>query len=238
MGRLEKANLTLDSYELEIEDLKALTGVEHTPNLLEIGSGGGMFLLSAVALGFADAGIGLDPGNESDGTSADDIKRSQQVVLDLDLVGKVRFEQSTLRELLDGASAERYSMIVFRNSLHHIFERDADRSIDQSVAEQCVQDLISLQRFLTDDGVLYILEATRAPFLVAKLSDVYRRSKGLGPIGWADKRTKPEWIDLLRAAGFRNTVSANRPYNKWIGNPIVRNAGKRMSAQFAVAARR
>ncbi len=234
----KKANLSLASYEREIEALKTLTGLEHTPNLLEIGSGSGLFLVSAITLGFADTGIGFDPGNADDGTSLEDIRQTQGAVSDLGLTDSVRFEQKTFSEILASEPTERYSMIIFRNSLHHIYERQADRAADKAITDRCVQDLTSLQRFLADDGVLCVLEATRPSPAIAKIVNAYRGSKGAGPIQWDDKRTKPEWIDLLRASGFKNTVSANRPYNKWIGNPIVRTIGTRFSPQFLVAARR
>lgn len=234
----KKANLSLSSYEREIEALKALAKLQHTPNLLEIGSGSGLFLVSAVTIGFADTGIGFDPGNPDDGTSLEDIQHTQGVVTDLGLADTVRFEQKTFSEILAGEPTERYSMIIFRNSLHHIYERQTDRAADKAITDRCVQELTSLQRFLADDGVLCVLEATRPSPVIAKIVNAYRGSKGSGPIQWDDKRTKPEWIDLLRAAGFKNTVSANRPYNKWIGNPIVRTVGTRLSPQFLVAARR
>jgi SAM-dependent methyltransferase len=234
----KKANLSLASYEREIEALKILTGLEHTPNLLEIGSGNGLFLVSAATLGFADTGIGFDPGNADDGTSLEDIRQTQGAVSDLGLANSVRFEQRTFSEMLASEPSERYSMIIFRNSLHHIYERRADGATDKAIADRCVQDLTSLHRFLADDGVLCVLEATRPSPAIARIVNVYRGSKGAGPIQWDDKRTKSEWIELLQASGFRNTVSANRPYNKWIGNPIVRTAGTRFSPQFLVAARR
>jgi hypothetical protein len=234
----KKANLSLTSYEREIDGIKALAKLQHTPNLLEIGSGSGLFMVSAVTLGFADHGLGFDPGNADDGTSLQDIQNTQAAVTDLGLADTVRFEQKTFSEVLAGEPTERYSMIIFRNSLHHIYERQTDHAADKATTDRCIQDLTSLQRFLTDDGVLCVLEATRPPSILGKIFNRYRTSKGSGPIQWDDKRTKAEWINLFQAAGFKNTVSANRPFNKWIGNPIVRTIGTRVSPQFLVAARR
>ncbi len=55
------AHLTLETYQAEITQWSRLTGIDRVSSVLEIGCGSGLFLLSCLALGFAQRAVGIDP---------------------------------------------------------------------------------------------------------------------------------------------------------------------------------
>lgn len=118
----KKAFITFDAYLQEIALWKKLTGIHQVRRILEIGSGSGWFLTVAVALGFAEEGVGVDPAFSEEGTHIDEVRTTESVISRLDLSDRVHFRICTLADFLPKAlfEGERYDLLVFRNTLHHI----------------------------------------------------------------------------------------------------------------------
>ncbi len=121
-AQAKKAFISVSTYVREIEEWRKLTGVHQVRRMLEIGSGSGWFLTVAVALGFAEEGVGVDPAFSEEGTHIDEVRTTESVISRLDLSDRVHFRICTLADFLPKAlfEGERYDLLVFRNTLHHI----------------------------------------------------------------------------------------------------------------------
>ena len=232
-----KSNISLRTFAWEIAAIRTATGVEHFGSVLEVGCGSGIFLITCVALGLAERGVGIDPTITEHGTAQSEMAEGEALVKRLGL--NVRLENRSLEALLDedGDGQDTYDLVVFRGSLHHIYERDSISTVDQGVIERCVKDLAAVRRrFLRDGGHLWILELTRPGAFYSGLYNLYKRGKGQGPFDWGAKRTGDEWTEILVAAGMQRVQVMRMPVNKLIGTPLENNIGMMLSNVTLLAA--
>jgi len=101
IGNLEKfvrqwsnekgANVTIDSFKYEVNTFRELANKEDFSNVLEIGSGSGLFLAYLAYSGLADNCLGVDPCFSEDGTAKEEVAETKNLLKDLDLDGRVNF---------------------------------------------------------------------------------------------------------------------------------------------------
>ena len=234
----KKANISLASYTAEIEAWRSLTGVQHVSRILEIGCGSGLFSVSAIALGFADSAVGVEPAIEEHGTKPEDVKRTEEIVAALNLRDRVSFRHETFREMLQEPASEGYDLLVFRNSLHHLYERQHCEGAETLAIESFRDDLTAARALMEDMPYIYIMEASRPNPVYSRMFDWYRRATGREKIDWESKRTRKEWEGLLRALGFSQVKSTSLPVNKWVNHPIGRYIGRHISASFLITGKK
>ncbi|MEM1518496.1 MAG: class I SAM-dependent methyltransferase, partial [Nitrososphaerota archaeon] len=113
--------------------------------MLEIDSGSGWFLATAVALGFAEEGVGVDPAISDDGTSIDEIRTTESAIKRLGLNDRVHFRICTFEDFLRTAlpKSEKYDLLVFRNTLHHLYPRSKQSPLERELLDKCIKDLRS-----------------------------------------------------------------------------------------------
>lgn len=213
IGNLEKfvrqwsnekgANITIDSFRYEVNTFRELANKEHFSNVLEIGSGSGLFVTYLAYSGFADSCLGVDPCFSEDGTAKEEVFKTQNLLKDLDLDEKVNFRFETLEEFLGSKVERKFDLVVFRDSLHHIYPKKND----QDNEKKFVEDMKSLKRILTEDGKIYIKEITRpraiSDLLYKNIYDAWRVFKGNDKMDWEGKRTENEWRNLLLRADWK-----------------------------------
>jgi len=117
------ANITLNSLKYEIKTFCELTGKENFQKVLEIGSGSGIFLTFLAYSGFADKYLGVDPCFADEGTSKNELIKTKRLVNELDLDNKVIFSVETFEEFLEKDIEKKFDLVVFRESLHHIYPK-------------------------------------------------------------------------------------------------------------------
>ena len=237
-AQTKKAFISLSTYTYEIDEWRKLTGVHRVKRMLEIGSGSGWFLTTAVALGFAEEGVGVDPAIPEDGTSIDEVQATKSAIKRLGLDERIHFYICTFEEFLREAlsKGEKYDLLAFRNTLHHLYPRLKQNPTEY--VDKCVKDLHCAFSLLNDPGYLYVLEMTRPSKLYAAAYNLYRTLRGAPNIDWDSKRTLSEWRSILREGGF-----------EWIGvtrlpvhHPLLLNIpgghtlAKILSRQFLAAA--
>ena len=233
-----KANISLASYAVEIEAWRRLTGVQHVSRILEIGCGSGLFLVSAIALGFADSAVGVEPAIEEHGTKPEDVKRTEEIVAALSLRDRVSFRHETFRNMLQEPSSEGYDLLVFRNSLHHLYERKNGEGAETIAIESFRDDLKAADALMEDAPNIYIMEASRPNPVYGRMFDWYRRVTGRPKIDWGSKRTRKEWEGLLRTFGYSQVKSTSLAVNKWVNQPIGRYVGRHVSASFLITGKK
>ena len=144
-AQARKSNISLRTFAWEIDAIRTATGVRCFRNVLDIGCGSGIFLITCVVLGLAKRGLGFDP------TIMMHVTTSQELIEGSSLVGQlaldVKLENRSLEGLLDASDGEHsYDLIVFRGRLHHIYERASAHADDEGVVAQCVEDLARVRR--------------------------------------------------------------------------------------------
>jgi len=156
----KKAFITLSTYIREIEGWRKLTGASQVRRMLEIGSGAGWFLVTAVALGFAQEGAGVYPAFSEDGTAIEEIRNTETVIHKLNLGKRVCFRICTFTAFLENAfsKTEKFDLIVFRNTLHHVYPHSKETQINQERVSKCIKDLHSTSNLLSDSGYIYAME--------------------------------------------------------------------------------
>lgn len=240
-AQTKKAFISLSAYTQEIEEWRKLTGVHRVRRMLEIGSGSGWFLATSVALGFAEEGIGVDPAISEDGTSIDEIRTTESAVKRLGLGERVHFHICTFEDFLRTAlpKSEKYDLLVFRNTLHHLYPKSKQDSVERELVGRCIEDLHSALGLLNAPGYLYIVEMTRPSKLYMMIYNSYRAWRGAPPIDWDSKRTPFEWRLILEEAGFVWSGITQLP----VHHPLLSNIpsshmlAKLLSRQFLIAAR-
>jgi len=207
----KKSFTSFSTYVHEIEEWKQLVGIHQVKRILEVGSGAGWFLVTAVALGFAQEGIGVDPAFSEDGTTIKEIRETKSIVEKLNLGKKVHFHVCTFDIFLKDAlsKTEKYDLLVFRNALHHIYPRVKKQFNEQEQISKCIRDLHSAISLLNEPGYLYIVETTRPSKFYAIAYNLYRASRGAPKIDWESKRTLSEWTWIVEEAGF-NLIGVRR----------------------------
>jgi len=236
----KKAFISLYTYAWEIEEWRKLTGVHQVKRMLEIGSGSGWFLATAVALGFAEEGVGVDPAISEDGTSIDEIRTTESVIKRLGLSDRVHFRICTFEDFLRTAlpKDEKYDLLVFRNTLHHLYPRSKQSPVERELLDKCIEDLRSALGLLNAPGYLYIMEMTRPSKLYAVTYNLYRTWRGVPTINWDSKRTPFEWRLILKKAGFMWIGVTRLPahYPLLLNIPGGHILAKLLSCQFLAAA--
>ena len=202
------------------------------------GTGSGLLLVSAIALGFADSVVGIDPAIEEHGTKPEDMKRTEEIVAALNLRDRVSFRHETFREMLHEPAGEGYELLVFRNSLHHLYERQPCEDAETLALESFRDDLTAALTLMKDTRYIYIMEASRPNPVYGRVFDWYRRATGRANIDWGSKRTRKEWEGLLRAVGYRNVKSTSLAVNKWVNHPIGRYIGRHISVSFLITGKK
>jgi SAM-dependent methyltransferase len=236
-AQAKRAFISLSTYAQEIEEWKKLTSVHQVGRMLEIGSGAGWFLVTALALGFAQEGIGIDPAFSEDGTAVKEIHETKSIIEKLNLDRRVRFYICTFDDFLKNAlsKTEKFDLLVFRNTLHHIYPYVKRQLDEQEQISKCIRDLRSTISLLNEPGYLYIVEATRPSRLYEVAYNLYRAFRGAPTINWESKRTLSEWIWIVEEAGF-NLIGSSRlrvPHLLFSRIPIF---AKFLSSQFLISA--
>jgi hypothetical protein len=230
------AYTTIEAYEKELQIWSALSGVSSVSSAIEVGCGSGLFLLSAVVLGYVEEGVGYDPTISHHGTDENELRQTQELVARLDLSSRVGFAQRALDDLLK--SDRKYDLIIFRNTLHHIYEQSSDSASDREVVKKCVEDLERARTHLKKGGRIYVLESQKRNRVHGLLYNLYRRVRhGIGPIEWESKRSAEEWKSLIEAAGFEEVEYARVPISKKIGSPAGDAIAELLSPAFLIAGR-
>ncbi len=239
----KKAFISLHTYIREIEEWRRLTGVYRFKRMLEIGSGSGWFLITAVAIGFAEEGVGVDPARRADGTDIQEIKRAKSTVKELGLNERVRFhicsfEDFLVRKDLYVLKNEKFDLLVFRNTLHHIYPRLEGTNYDE-FANKCIKDLHIAHHLLNEHGYLYVMEATRPSKFYSAMYNFYRTLRGAPIMNWTAKRTPFEWTQIFEKAGFTGIgIKWLHPHHPLLLRIPVSNVVSRfLSHQFLIAAR-
>ena len=234
----KRANISLASYRLEIDTWRKLTGIDRVSRIIEIGCGSGLFLVAAIATGFAEAGLGIDPEIGAHGTDEGENAHAIALRDSLNLGDQIEFRQVTMESLLTEGNGEHFDLVVFRNSLHHIHERPHDEKDRGPADQQCLKDLATARGLLKEPGFIHIMDASRPPQIYGALYNIYRRAARKGRLDWSGKRTSKEWMAILSSAGFRHIGSESLPANKWIGNPIGRQLGRLVSSSVLITGTR
>lgn len=229
------AFITLESYAHEIATWSKIAGVSRVRRVLEIGSGSGWFLVTAVALGFAVEATGVDPAIPEAGTNVEEISDTEEIIQRLGLSDRVRLCRGTFQDILAEREHEKYDLLVFRNTLHHIYPRLNTGGQDQH-AKQCIDDLRSARRLLKPSGYIYVMEASRN-LVIGALYNVLRTLRGARPIAWTTKRTAQEWQWILEKAGFEILGLRRLPLHPICGIPGVTVLSKVLSLSFVLAGR-
>jgi len=233
----KKAFISLATYIREIEEWRKLTGVSQVRRMLEIGSGAGWFLVTAVALGFAQEGIGVDPAFSEDGTAIEEIRKTETVIHKLNLSKRVCFRICTFTAFLENAysKTEKFDLIVFRNTLHHLYPRSKETQTDQERVSECIKDLHSTINLLSDPGYIYVMETIRPSNVYATMYNLYRSFRGAPAIDWESKRSLSEWTWILKEAGFKliGTTRLGVPHPLFSRAPV---GAKLLSSSFLIAA--
>ena len=235
-SRSRRADLSLRAYAGELARHARMAGVESFGQVLEVGCGSGLFLLSAVALGYADSALGVDPAIASNGTRRDELEATRRMAEKLGLADRLEFRFETFEQLLGGEPAGRYDALVFRNCLHHIYPCRADPAADRAEADRCAADLGEARRLLREGGRLLILEGAARGALHGALYNRGRRLKGSPPIRWAEKRTREQWMSILGRAGYRDARSETLPITRLSATVPGCLVGRMLSASFLITA--
>ena len=230
------SNISVDSYDYELTAWMKLAGIRNVRSIMEIGAGNGFFLAWAIATGFAESGVGIDPAMPEHDTGVDDSGWTDMLAGVPHVKGRITFRCGTFADWLSGTSQQKYDLIIFRHSLHHIYERRADRVADAAVVKRCISDLARAGRLTSDKGRLYLLESSKVSYIHGLLYNWYRKMKGSGAIDWNGKRSRDEWEAILAAAGYRHMVSTPVPTSKWIRSPFGRFVGRYLSPSFLITA--
>ncbi len=235
-AREKKANVSLACYSAEIELWRKLTGKKRVRSILEVGCGSGLFLLCAIATHFAERGEGVDPAIGEDGTEIQEMEATLALIDRLKLSDRVLLRRRHFEEMLRGDNEERFELVIFRNSLHHIYPRDTEAPAELDRLQKCVQGLSAVKELLTEDGYLYVVEASSPNRLHGMLYNAYRKTKGSGPIDWKSKRRKEEWEKILAGAGWTEIHTSVLPINKWINRPAGKLVREYLSPSFLISA--
>jgi len=153
-AQAKRAFISLSTYAQEIEEWKKLTSVHQVRRMLEIGSGAGWFLVTAVALGFAQEGIGIDPAFSEDRTAVKEIHETKSIIEKLNLGRRVRFYICTFDDFLKNtlSKTEKFDLLVFQNTLHHIYLYVKRQLDEQEQISKCIRDLRSMISLLNEPG--------------------------------------------------------------------------------------
>jgi len=208
----KRSYVSLSSYVREIEIWRRITGVHKVERLLEIGSGSGWFLVTAVVVDFADEGVGIDPAIPEAGTKVEEILETETLIHRMKLDDRVSFHKETFKEFLAESCQKPYDLIVFRNALHHIYPKKPFGKEDWN-ANFCIKDLTIARNLLNPGGYIYIVEACPGTWVVRMLYNLARALRGSSTIDWLTKRTKKQWIDILEKAGFECIGQAYLPFS-------------------------
>jgi hypothetical protein len=130
---------------------------------------------------------------------------------------------------------KKFDLLVFRNTLHHIYPYVKRQLDEQEQISKCIRDLRSTISLLNEPGYLYIVEATRPSRLYEVAYNLYRAFRGAPTINWESKRTLSEWIWIIEEAGF-NLIGSSRlrvPHLLFSRIPIF---AKFLSSQFLISA--
>ena len=231
-ARARKSNISLRTFAWEIDAIRTATGVGRFRNVLEIGCGSGLFLVTCVALGLADRGSGIDPAH---GSAQSELVEGQTLAEKLAL--DIKLENQSMEGLLSTDGPRNYDLVVFRGSLHHIYDRALTGTADEGVVARCIEDLARVRkRFLETGGHMWIAELTRPGAVYSFLYTIYQRAKGQGRFDWDAKRTANEWTEILVAAGMENILATRQPVNKFIGTPLENSLGMALSNVALIAA--
>jgi len=239
----KKAYIRISTYIQEIEEFRKLTGVHRVERILEIGSGSGWFLITAIAFGFAQFGLGVDPAISKEGTDIDEIQMTRSIIEKLNLKQQVRFYVCTFEDFLREASYqiikhEKYDLLVFRNVLHHIYPRSKEHLKEQEIVSKCIEDLHFALSLLNNSGYLYVVEATRPSKFYALLYNFYRTIRRAPMIDWISKRTPSEWMQIFEKSGFKGIGITKLPIHHPFLNTLRNcNVNKILSHQFLIVAR-
>ncbi len=228
-----KAKISLNSYKKEIDLFKKITNKKEVNNLLEVGSGSGLYSLYLVISNFTNKATGIDP----DFLENNDIQKSyniEDLIQKLNLKNKTNFNSDTFETFLSKERKEKYDLIYFRQSLHHIYEKDNKKGEDNNI----IKDFISLKTFFESNGHICIMEISRPNFLYKYLYNLYRTIKGTGKMSWTDKKTKKEWVKILKQSGFKDIKSKKIPLNLFTSHKLLNKLkiGKILSCSFLIVA--
>lgn len=199
----KSANVSLSSYQTEIEIWQNLTGETRLKSAIEVGSGSGLFSATLLEENIVSEVIALDPIVEGEGTTEEELQKLKPSLKSM-FGEKINFKKGKFPQDLPDKNVD---LMVFRKSLHHIYEAH------NSGSDEVVQGLEVVRDHLNDNGWIYILESSEPPVWTKAAITVKRRANGVGPIQWSGKRGRDEWITLLEDAGFSNIQAAQTPYN-------------------------
>lgn len=224
----KKTNISYESFVYEIATIQRLIGKETVDQAVEIGSGSGLFLLTAVALGFIERATGVEPSFEKDGTSSDEVDKTKEYISKLDLSERIAFTADTFETFCKTQSSSYFDMILFRQTLHHIFDKEVESN------QACIASLASLRSQLSDNGHIVILEASERSHLHKSLYSIYRSMRGIGQIKWPDKRSTTEWVELLKEAGYKSIQIEKMPINLFSSVSVLNPLRRLLSCTFVI----
>ena len=118
-----RANISLKSYTLEIDTWRKLMGIPCVSSMVEIGCGSGLFLVLAIAYGFAESGLGIDPNMEAHLAVQGENACALELRDELQLTDQIEFRKVSMKDLMNKSHGDQFNLLVFRKSLHHIHER-------------------------------------------------------------------------------------------------------------------
>jgi len=238
MGKLEQhiekwskskgANVSLDSFRYEFEQFKEIVGKQKFPRVLEIGSGSGLFLTYLLVSSHSDQCVGIDPVYEKDGTKKNEVHKTREIIEEMNIKNKIDLRFQTFQGFLKSGE-DKYDLIIFRDSLHHIYPKEGKDSKKESI-----RNLSRVKSFLKDNGHIYILEESRPHFLYRLGHDLHRLLRGNDKMDWKDKRTKGEWKNILKEAGFQEISIETVPVNLFSLYKKSPKLGKLISTSFLI----
>ena len=233
----KRSYVSFESYAQEIEIWKKISGVCRVHRLLEIGSGAGWFLLTAVVVGFSEEAVGLDPAVPEAGTTAEEISETESLLRRVKINDRVRLRRGTFQGVLRESAQDEYDLLVFRNALHHIYPRFSNRKSDKYTSK-CINDLTSLRRLLKFPGHIYVSEVSPTFCLFGTIHNLLRTLRGAPTINWASKRTSHQWKEILEKAGFECVGLTHLPLHlPWLATHRIAGLTRALSHSFLLAGR-
>jgi len=202
-----------------------------------MGSGSRWFLTTAVAPGFAEEGLGVDPAVSDEWMHIDEIRTTGSAIVRLNPSERVHFRVCTFEAFLGEAfpKGARYDLLVFRDVLHHV-PRSKESSKEHELVNNRIEDLRSALSLLNNPGYLYVVEPTRPSKLYAEGHNFYRTLRGAPTVDWDSKRAPFELMLIFESAGLEVTgMTRLSAHHSLI--PGGHMLAKIMASQFLLAAR-